>query len=137
MSLVANEIKGDANLNDTLNLLVEKITGMERAINELQNGKTRGAKTKNKVVTYTRDEQKIRSIHVMPYEKGSDKVNICLMGVTADSSVALVISVTLDEFKDLAEKVDKTDVGKQLKIFKYKSEDTPALLIDDKWEIAA
>lgn len=137
MSSIAKEIDENMNLNDTLQLLVQKITGMEDAINELQNGGKRGAKVKNKVVTYTRDEQKIRSIHVLPYEKDSDKINICLMGVTSDASVAPVISVTLDEFKDLAEKISKTETGKQLKIYKYKSEDAPAILMDDKWEIAA
>lgn len=122
------------NTDDKFNLLLDKILSLENAIKELGSDKKTTSK-KNKVLTFTRGEKKISSINILPFESNDQTVKICLIGTTTDSDVAYVISIAKDEFSKLAEKVVETDIGKTVKIYNYKGEDDPAMLIDGEWQL--
>lgn len=121
--------------DDKLDLLLRKFTALENAVNELRENKKESSSGKKRVVTFTRGEKKVPSIHILPFESKDQKIKICLIGSTTDPDTAYVISVEVDEFRKLAEKVSETDIGKVFKIYNYKGDDCPAMLIDNEWQL--
>lgn len=125
------------NSNDIQNQIQQLVKGqqeLQSMMMEFLNGKQRGPKIKNKIVKYTRGEAMYDDIFVMPFDEGSERVQIVL--ITKGKDAAPVIELKMDDFLELCNSAMKGKSGKSIKIRDYVTLNMSAMYLDDDgWEI--